>query len=515
MQESPLDFPKRVDQARIDGYTHYDQIYDGNQYDAFKIRRPKDLPMGTSMEQVKIRYIVANFGGLMSRVMADMLFSEPLTIDLNTSENQNYVDGISEQNSLQSQLYESALVNSRRGDTTFKLRIGKMHPDDDASTIIIEEFPSSIYFPTLSQDMTRNRPTEDIIATVFQRNNVTYLRKEIHTPGLITTEVYNYNANERKVIPGQLNPEDFGFKSKEETRVNRSLIFHIPNVRDGSGFWGTSDYKDLESLMYALNNRLSSVDKILDKHGDPILAVPPGVIDEEGKVRKEALGMYEVDNENPGFNKPEYIVWDANMEAAFKQVDKLMALLFMFSEISPSSSSGDDGQGGLVESGRALKFKLLATIRKKNRKKMYYDQAIKDMLTLAQDLGKAWAVSINGVTISKSERPALNWPDGVINDEVEQVDIEVNRVDAGLSSRADSISRLDGISPDDAKKKVKEIDAESTPPAVPAVDNNLNGGGTGGAGDAGNTNAGTGAPQGGAGNQAPGNKQPKPQPPRK
>lgn len=467
--ESPLVFPKKADQARINRYAHYDKLYFGEHYDAFTVL----AEAGFSTAYAKLRYIVGNFGGLMSRVMADMLFGDNFTVDVKDSQTQDFIDGLMETNQLTTQLHESALGNSRRGDSCFKLRIGPRHPSDAKPSIILEEFTPAIYYPKIDVNSTRNTPVEESLATVFRRDGVTYLHKETHVPGTIRHEIYKYDEQAGKILPGELDPADFGFQAEEDTRVKRSLLFHIPNVRDGSGYFGTSDYSDLESLFFALNNRITKVDNILDKHSDPILAVPAGVLDEDGNVKKASLGMFEVNSENPGFNKPEYVVWNANLESAFKQIDKLVELLFMFSEIAPATMGAD--KGGEAESGRALKFKLLATIRKRNRKKRYYEQAIKDMLETAQELSLAHGVSVNDIMPKAPERPTIDWGDGVINDIVEMVDMAVARIDAGLSSRADEIASLDGITPDEAKEKVKEIDEEAAP-AVAPITNNLNGG---------------------------------------
>jgi SPP1 family phage portal protein len=466
--ESPLKFPKKADTARKDQYAYYDSLFDGNHYSAFQVQSKRDFDARYN----HLRYIVANFAKLMSDVMADMLFGEAITVDVKDDKTQDFLDGLQEQNQFQTQLYESALANSRRGDSCFKMRTGKRSETDTELSLIIEEFTPAIYFPQLSVTGARNTPDEDVIAIVFKQNGITYLHKETHRPGLILHEVYTYDERDGKVL-ATMKPEDFGFPAQEKTGVKRSLIFHVPNVRDGNGFWGTSDYKGLESLFFALNNRITSIDNILDKHGDPILAVPTGILDEDGKVKKEALGMYEVDNENPGFNKPEYIVWDANLDSAFKEIDKLIEMLFMFSEIAPASM-GADQKGGMAESGRALKFKLLATIRKRNRKMRYYDQVIKDMLETAQELAKVQGIKVNGVTPEKVERPTLKWGDGVIRDDVEATETAVKRIDAGISSRADAIADLDRVTPEEARNKVQEIDKESSP-AVPAIDNNVTG----------------------------------------
>lgn len=484
--DTPFAFPKKADKARLSRYSENDQIYFGDHFDAFKIRGEQTDQKYPEVYR-RLRYLVANFAGLASRVMADMLFGEQVSIDVQNDKTQQWLDSLIEDNQLWAQMYESELGNSRRGDAVFKIRVGQRNPAvvDSPSTIIIEEFTPAIYFPVLEVTGTRNVPKQDVIATVFTKPNakgdpVSYLHKEIHTPGKIQHEVWSYNPKEEKLI-SPLDVKEFGYPESEDTGVNRSLIFHVPNVRDGSGYFGTSDYHDLKSLFFALNNRITKVDNILDKHSDPILAVPPGVIDEHGQVRKQALQMFEVDNETPGFNKPEYIVWNANLDSAFKQIDKLVEMLFMFSEIAPASLGADKASGGQAESGRALKFKLLATIRKRNRKVRYYDQAIKDMLETAQELAKFHRIQIDGYTPGEVERPDVKWGDGVINDTVEQTEIDIKRVEAGIMSRADAIVDLDGVSPADAAKKVKEIDKEQEP-TLPAIENTTNGNGTGGAG---------------------------------
>jgi hypothetical protein len=456
LPENPLTFPKQADKPRLAAYDHYDKLYYGDHYSAFAIKAEK----GFTDKYSQLRYITANFAGIISRIMADMLFGETITVDCEDDQNQKFVDKLIEENHLWAQCYESELGNSRRGDALFKMRIGQAENNPAApSTVIIEEITPAIYFPVLDVGSGRNKAKEDVLIWQFQQNGVTYLHKETHRPGYIFHEILRYDPNTERITAFE-KPEAFGYQATEETKVDDSLIFHIPNFRD-SGYFGASDYRDLEQLFFALNNRITKIDNILDKHSDPILAVPPGVIDEKGKIRKQALSLFEVDNENPGFNKPEYIVWNANLEFAFKEIDKLTDMLYMFSGIAPASTIGDEN-GGQAESGRALKFKLLSTIRKRNQKMIYYDIALKEMLETAMELARAWGVQVDGESPGKKEeKPKLKWGDGVLNDVQEQIDMEVARVEAGLTMRADAIARLDGISPDEAAAKVKEIDAEN------------------------------------------------------
>lgn len=457
--EATSAFPSQEDKQRLAAYEHYDRIGYGDHFNAFAVKGEEDF----ALRYRQLRYIVANFGGLMSRTMADMLFGEPITFDYDNDGNQEFASAFIEENQLMTQLHESAIGNSRRGDDVFKLRIGQRNPRaiNSPVTVIAEQVTPAIYFPVLTDRASRNTSETDVIAHTFKDGDRTLIHLEIHEPGVIFHEVFEYDQKAGK-LGAKLNPTEFGYKESEPTGVDRSLVFHVPNVRDGSGFWGVSDYSDLQSLFFALNNRITKVDNILDKHADPILAVPPGVIGDDGKVRKEALGLIEVDPEGTGLQKPEYIVWDANMDASFKQIDKLVEMLFMFSEISPATTGMDkDGQ---MESGRALKLKLLATIRKRNRKRQYYDQAIKDMMQTAAELSLALGVKVGDqLAPEDNERPKLKWPDGVVNDEVEQVEQVGQRIEQGTMSQADGIAFLDGMTKEEAEAKAEEIRKEGEP----------------------------------------------------
>jgi len=116
--------------------------------------------------------------------------------------------------------------------------------------------------------------------------------------------------------------------------------------------------------MYAVNNRMTKNENILDKHSDPILALPEGVLDEQGNIRKDKLQLFTIPDNEMGSKpaKPEYITWDASLDNSFKQIDKLIEFLYMTSETSPAVF-GMDKQGA-AESGRALKLRLMRTIAK-------------------------------------------------------------------------------------------------------------------------------------------------------
>lgn len=447
-------FPYSGSETRLKDYAYFEKLFLGDHFQAFNIRI--DDPKYTKQYQ-KLRYVMVNFAGLMSKVVADMLFSEPITIKAGEKGDQEFIDALVHENNLNTQLYESALSNSYFGDAVLKVRVGKRNPTDKNPTVIIEENTPKVYFPRLDQTNVRAEPEAHEFAWKMEIAGKEYVRKEIHTIGKITNELWVLKEN--GTIGDKVDIKTIlGVDPEEDTKINRSVVVHVPNWKTSGRYFGISDYYDVDSLFYAINNRFTKVDNVLDKHTDPILAVPEGVLDEDGKVKREALNMIEISPE-AGKEKPEYIVWNANLEAAFTEVDHLVDMFYMVSEISPDVLGM--GKGGAVESGRALKLKILRTIAKVARKKLYYDRAIKEIIYVAELVAKAWNVEVDGKKLTKEpEIPDIVWSDGLPIDDAEAIDDEVKKLDAGITTAKDSIMKLEGLDAKAAEAKAKEISDE-------------------------------------------------------
>jgi hypothetical protein len=469
-----LKFPTAADQARLDRYATNDKLFKGDHFGAFSLRinDPK-----WSKEYYVLKYVTANFAGLISKVCADMLFSEPIKVDTDDGD-QDFIDGLVNQNKLHTQLYESALANSRHGDAVFKIRSGLLNPGDEVPTVIIEDISPSTYFPTLNPWNVREEPKTTDIAWLMSRGSVQYLRKEIHSANLITNELWIMDGNQIKTQVDLSVLGDAAPPEAQDTGIPQSLIVHVPNWRDGSTYYGYDDYQDLMSLFYAINNRMTKGENILDKHSDPILALPEGVLDEQGKVRKESFHMFEIPSDGVGTPvKPEYITWNASLEPAFKQIEKLVEFLYMFSETSPDAFGMGQGQS---DSGRALKYKMMRTIAKVARKKLYYDAAIKQVLFVAQKFAEANGIPLqDGVTKIKKAPviPEIIWSDGLPIDDREIIENEEMRLASGTQTVVDALKNIDNIDEDAAKAKYAAIIAESAisvPTSAPAKDPNNN-----------------------------------------
>lgn len=452
-------FPYAESQHRLANYDYFNRLLMGDHFSAFGIKIDDE---DYNRAYAKLRYVRVNFAGLLSKIVADMLFGEPIIVK--DKENQDFIDALWTENKMDVQCFESALGNSALGDAVFKVRVGKRKPNDTKSTIIIEDITPKIYFPNINGFNVRAEPSYQEIAWTFTSGNKTYLRKEIHKPGLIENKVYEMQGNK---IMAEVGLEILGeaIAPQVPTGIEEYMIVHVPNWKTGDKYFGISDYYDLDALFYGINHRMSQIDNILDKHGDPILMAPPGVLDKKGKLNKKALGVIEVvDNDTP---KPEYIVWDASLENAFKYIEKLVEFFYLVGEVSPDVL----GMGeGVSDSGRALKFKLMRTIAKVARKRLYYDAGIKQVIYVAELLAKRHNLSVGDETFKgEPTRPEIQWADGLPIDSSEAIDTETKAIDAGLTSKRDAIMRIYQVDEETADEMVEQIN-EETSIKVPSMD---------------------------------------------
>lgn len=430
------------DQSRANTYETYEDIFMGKHTAAFS-RFSAEM---TKKKKVLL-YVVCNFGGLISKVSADLLFGEQIGIsypDTATDKHKNFIDNFIKTNDLHTQNYESALANSYLGDQFIKLR------RDDKGVVYADYINPELV--SIETEGDNKRAVESItVGWIKNDNGKLYLRKEIHKKGKIFNELWLLDKSGKPTMKVDMKAvDDYAqIPDSQDTGVDDFLIRHIPNWRTSSRNWGISDYIDLLSLFDEANNRVSRVKDILDKHSDPKLAVPPGVIQPDGTVKGANFDLVEVaGTSQSSLTKPEYITWDASLDAAFKEIDKIVDFLFLFSETSPAAFGMD--KNGTADSGRALKFRLIRTMAKISRKKNYYDSALTWLFETAQKLGN----------VADPITPNIVWQDGIPQDTYEAAQIEEIRLRSGNTSVESSIKRLDGGSEKDIEAEVKKIDDE-------------------------------------------------------
>jgi len=434
-------YPPPEHAGRVQGYVRLEQLYMGAHKDVFSI-----TPGAYQMA----RYIVCNFPMTLSNLSADLLFGEQpdfLAGDESDEGAIEALDRLVRDNEIYTTLYEAALAGSFRGDAVLKVRWGQRNPEIENSPeeAIIEELPPVIYFPETDEDNIRRVKAVNLawLKSALRDSKQKFIRVERHTPGLIENLLFELPESggasiELKAAKPAAFSDVYLLGEEPEETVQTKLpfipVFHVPNFRYGSRFWGISDYQGLEPIFEALNERVSQIDEVLRKHVAPKLLLPPGMIDEDGKIRFDQMESITM---GPQDQPPSYITWDAHLTAAFSQVDKLLEFLFILSETAPSVFGLD--KYGIAESGRALKLRMIRTLAKIGRKRNYWDRAIRRALYAAMLLEQA-----HGGAKYEPVEPTIRWADGLPEDMVEMAEIEEKRLKSGNTSVQSSIERLDG-----------------------------------------------------------------------
>ncbi len=420
-----------------------------------------------------IVYVVCNFAGLISKVSADMLFGEGVKYSANedpVSVEQKQLDALIEANKLNSLNYEMALSSSWRGEVIYKVRHGVMQEwKDDTPHSIIEPASPSCFWPILSGDNVRNMQggvfghVRVAPSGIAAKQGRSYLKLERQLPGQVEHELWLLD-DDRRSLKEQVNlklfPEYTELEEQEDTGYPGLLFTFNPNWRLEDMFWGISDYYDLEGIFDELNNRISRISRVLDKHESPRLILPPGIMKEDPNtgrwyIEKEDFEALEIDNQDQTVrgDLPRYLTWDAELNAAFQQIDKLLEIAFLVSETSPDAFGMN--KSGAAESGRALKFRLIRLLAKINRKKLYFDEAIKDVVKTALHLD---AVHGDGAAPDQFDL-RLEWADGIPDDPYEQAQIEQLRTGGEPTTSIQSaVRRLDNLEGEALENEMQEIE---------------------------------------------------------
>ena len=497
----------KIAKTRLENYKRARLLFKGQHQDVFE-----RIQLWLEREQDKvITYVVCNFAGLISKVAADMLFGEApyFVAGDEGSKEQEALNEIVNNNNLQTLSYEMSLGASWRGETIYKIRFGQFSDwrDDKKGYAIIEFADPSTFFPELDGDNVRGLKG-GVFGWTKELDRKKYLRLERHRPGLIINELYLMDGDAIiEKVDLKTFPEYVGLEEQQETGYPGLLFEYVPNLRLDDEFWGLSDYVDMESVFDELNNRISRISRVLDKHESPKLILPPGLMqyDQEKEawfVKKEDLEAIEIDPQELGGgaaanNLPRYLTWDAQLEAAFKQIDRILEVAMMMSETSPDVFGLN--KGGLAESGRALKFRLIRTLAKINRKKLYFDQALRNVFYAAQYLEAVHAGGPDPETIDYR----IDWRDGLPEDELEQAQVEQIRTGSKATSSVESsVRRLDRLKGKDLENELARIQEDELAGAPPAPEQPVGAVGAGAAGQ-GNLNLGFGD-DGGAGDQGAG-----------
>lgn len=422
-------------------------------------------------------YVSVNLAGLISKKSADFLMGDGIGVSAGKDSNSNEqkaLERIYEENMLDVRLYESALGNSYRGDSFFKVRYGHEIEDPASGAQFgerrshIESIPAKYVFPDTSAYSNKLKEGYTIAIPIKRKQDSDgslmgdwELLLERHYPNSI-----EYSKTELKVINTDTNGVPTSWKigdyiiepEVEITGVPFPLVVHIPNYSTDDSEMGLDDLSELRPMFDELNNRFSQIANILDKHSDPAMAVPADVmeIDEMGRpIFKVAESkVFEIGHKDDII--PQYITWNGQLIEAYSEIDRITKEILTVAEI-PEVALGKAETGTSGSSGIAVRMRMNSLLSKVKRKRLYYNEGLKKLLLIAQLVEHKSGSEVDyAVTV-----PKLIFTDGLPKDMAEETSIHLQKTGGAiLKSQKTSIMELEGLTEEQADAEIARIHEE-------------------------------------------------------
>lgn len=385
--------------------------------------------------------VLANFQKLISLKTADLLLGEPPVIKCGDegSKEQGTVDDIKEKSDLINTAYMAMIDVSRFGDGPLLV-----YKDIDTSKGKIDVTQPALWFPVVSPDNTK-KFIYHVLAWTYEDGDKKCLKCRIHQVGKYEERTYLLKDGVIKQIIEQT--------ENILTGLTDFAVIPIPNTITSDRVFGIDDYNDIDSLVSELEVRISQIAKVLDKHAEPSVEGPASSLTQDPSTGewKLKMGNYFVreNNEDP---ETRYIVWDAQMEANFKYIERLINLLYTVSEMGSAIFGDINSKTGQVPSGSALRRLMISPLAKVNRIRMRLDPALKKAIKLCSQLGGKDIVNLSDKEVN------ITWKDGLPEDPKEQAEIMSTRTGSKPTiSQYRAIQSQDNLSDEETNAEMDRI----------------------------------------------------------
>jgi hypothetical protein len=472
-QEGQL-YPHPSHMARIERYKDNKKLFMGDHLNVFKKYKSK-----LTHTQKELLYVSINLASIIAKKSADFLFGESVQVVAGKGDNskeQLALDRLTEQNDMNIKNYESALSNAYRGDSFYKIRVGQefggeLPPEVDEYKVIIEHQNAEYVFPeTVLGDANKIRAyhiavperTDDGVEDISESEWI--LHVESHYAGRIEYSkfrLYPININsDGEIIQWKIGYELPEYRSAISTGVPIPLVVHVPNFALDDAWYGIDDITEHRSILDEINNRISQISDILDKHADAPIAVPIGTLREDsaGNVVYNVAHekVFEIASKDDVI--PQYITnQNPQIDQAFKELEMLIDLLFTVAEI-PSVALGRNDSGTSGSSGLSIKWRMNSLLSKINRKRQYYEKGLKKVYLIAQMLENAVGIDSYEVTV-----PKLKFKDGLPKDRMEEANIMAIRTGGKPTlSQKTAMMLMDDLTEEQVKVELERMEQENS-----------------------------------------------------
>ncbi len=443
--EKGQQFPPQDERDRLQRYAQNKKIFEGEHAKVYEEQMKRIQKVVGTVANVISYPIVLNFQKKMSLKCADLLFLEPPQFTTTDEKKQKVIDTIVSSSKLIDIGYEGAIDCSRYGTAVYKIDI------DDGKGKVSLSSPEYLFIVVDEAD--RKKILHYVIAWTFEKEEQgrkkNYLKAIVHSKGSYKSMLYE--------VSGSLGAASYTVMDKVEdtgevkTGLTDFAVVPVHNLVTSDSVYGIDDYMDVDSLVSELEVRTAQISKILDVFASPTVSGTTAALekDEAGGYTFNAGNFYARNSvEEPPL---EYITWQANLDANFRQIDKLLGYLATISEMGAAIFVADLRTGN-TPSGSALRKLYINVLAKVSRLRNNFDSSFKTAIAIASQAGH---------TALEQSDISITWQDGLPNDPREEAEIMAMRTSGSKTMSVKRALKLyDGFTSDAAEKEVLEINQE-------------------------------------------------------
>lgn len=448
-------FPPNSEKYRLETYLDHRKLFENNHAEVYKEQFRRIERVIGNFDRVVSYGTVFNYQRLLSVKTADLVFGEPPRVTVADDSKQTVIDKILLDTDLFGCAYISCIDVSRYGDAIMLLSCS------NKGLPSIDVISPAMWFPVVNQDNIRQFQYH-VFAWVYLIDTVKKqygLKVQIHKPDEPEKcEAHNYELNGK---PGSFKIGREITQKQElnlETSMNTCPVYRISNLLTSDNIYGHDDYEPIDSIVAEIIVRVSQISKVLDKFASPSMTGPQSALEMDeatGTWRLKVGDYFPCDNDTI---KPEYLVWDASMDANFKQIELLTNQLYTISEMGSAVFGDLTNKAGDVPSGSALRRLMMSPLAKARRLANRFDPILKKIISAS--------AGILGVEIAPEEI-TITWHDGLPADPAEDAEIMSVRTGGKATlSQYTAIQRLDDMSAADTDAELAMIRSDDIDSSV-------------------------------------------------
>lgn len=402
-------FPPAVELNRIRRYKENERLFENDHFDGhnniYEQCASRISKVVGNFLDITSFPVIFNYQRLISTKTADLVCGESPTITGASTQVSDDIKTMREEVDFDAQLFSTVLDLSRYGDA-----IWRVFKDEITGKGTFTVWTPKSWFPIVMNDGTL-RIKQHVLAWVSNVGTdeipIWRLNVQIHKVGSYEARTYDMD-NAGSMIGVQI-----GNPSTVATGLSTNAIMSLRNMRTTSSIYGYDDYIPVDSIIAEIMTRVGQISAILDKHADPCLTGPGSMLTTDFKTGEKYLKKGQFYAVSPGEDSPQYLVWDGQLEAAFKELTLLFDQLYILSELG-TALIGVAEKTGQAISGTAMRFKMVNPLVKARRITNSMTIPTKQLLSAISQIGR-----------SKIEAGELSikWKDGLPDDPKEVAEL--------------------------------------------------------------------------------------------